>query len=143
MRSRVPKSELELLARVPLFKACTDAELGDIARLGTEIEVPEGKELITEGARGMEFFLVVDGEAECTMGGTTVAVLGPGDYFGEMALLDGGVRTATVRAASPMRLTVLHASEFSSLLRASPTISLKLLAHLAGRLRDAEASAIH
>lgn len=143
MRTRVPKDELELLGRVPLFSHCSQAELRDIARLGTQLDIPEGRELITEGTRGVEFFLVVEGEAECTVRGTTVAVLGPGDYFGEMALLDGGARSATIRAASPMRVTVLHASEFSSLLRAAPSISLKLLANLAGRLRDAEASAIH
>jgi CRP-like cAMP-binding protein len=143
MRSRVPKTELELLGRVPLFSQCNLSELRDIARLGTQLDVPEGKELITEGGRGVEFFLIVDGEAECSVRGTTVAVLGPGDYFGELALLDGGMRTATIRAASPMLVSVLHASEFSSLLRAAPSISLKLLANVASRLRDAEASAIH
>jgi CRP/FNR family transcriptional regulator, cyclic AMP receptor protein len=143
MRSRGQKGRLELLAQVPLFRNCTNAELGAIVRLGTQIEVPEGKELTTEGAPGREFFLVLEGEADCSVRGTTAKALGPGDYFGELALLDGGSRTATVTAVTPLRLQVLNSGEFASLLRASPDIAIKLLSNLAGRLRDSEASALY
>jgi len=143
MRSRIPKEELELLAKVPLFSSCTEGELSEIAGLGTQIDVPEGKELTTEGMPGNEFFLLMEGEAECNVRGVTAAVLGPGDYFGELALLDGGPRTATVAGVTPLRVLVLSAGEFASLLGASPTIASKLLGHLAGRLRDAQASVIY
>jgi CRP/FNR family transcriptional regulator, cyclic AMP receptor protein len=143
MRSHIPKSELDLLARVPLFASCTRHELRDIACLGTELDIAAGAELTTEGTRGREFFLVIEGEADCSVRGTTVAVLGPGDFFGELALLDGGPRTATVTAVSPVHVVVMSASEFTELLRTSPSISLKLLQNLTRRLRDAEAAAIY
>jgi CRP/FNR family transcriptional regulator, cyclic AMP receptor protein len=143
MRSRVPKSELDMLARVPLFANCTQRELREIASLGTELEIPEGVELTKEGATGREFFLVIDGEADCEVNGTTVAVLGPGDFFGELALLDGGPRTATVTAVTPARVIVHNSAEFASLLLASPSIALKLLQNLTTRLRDLQAAAIY
>lgn len=143
MRPHIPKEELELLSKVPLFSACTDVELREIAGLGTQLDFPAGRALTTEGMPGNEFFLLLEGEVECDVRGVTVAVLGPGDYFGELALLDGGPRTATVSGVTPIRVLVLSANEFATLLRASPTIGTKLLSHLAGRLRDAEASMIH
>jgi CRP-like cAMP-binding protein len=140
MRSRIPKRELEMLSRVPLFSACSQTELRQIARLGTELDVEAGRVLTDEGAPGREFFLVVEGKADCRVRGRSVAVFGPGDYFGELALLDGGRRTATVKATTPMRLTVLSVPEFAGLVRSSPTISTKLLSHLARRLRETQAA---
>ena len=143
MRPRIPQSELDLLAQVPLFSACTKSELREVAGLGTPVEIAAGKELIREGASGREFFIVIEGEAECSVRGATAAVLGPGDYFGEMALIDGGPRTATVRAASQLKVVVLDSREFSRLLLASPSIALRLLRNIAGRLRDVQAMAIY
>jgi CRP/FNR family cyclic AMP-dependent transcriptional regulator len=143
MRSRIPKEELEMLSKVPLFSQCNESELKEIAGLGTQIDVSEGKKLTTEGEPGREFFLVLEGEADCSIRGSNAAVLGPGDSFGELALLDGGSRTATITAVTPLRVVVLNAAEFSSLLRASPTIAIRLLSTLAGRLRDAQATAVY
>lgn len=139
MRSRIPKQELELLGRVPLFSGCNQSELREIARLGTELVIEPGRVLTEEGAPGREFFLVVEGKAECTIRGRQVAVFGTGDYFGELALLDGGRRTATITATTPMRVVVLSVGEFAGLLQASPSITGKLLAQLGSRLRAAQA----
>lgn len=140
MRDRIARSELDMLAAVPLFSACNQGELRQIARLGTPISVNSGKVLTAEGTPGREFFLVTNGMAECTIGGVHAARFGPGDFFGELALLDGGPRTATVTAATDMEVVVLDAREFASLLAASPTISAKVMATLARRLRAADAA---
>jgi CRP-like cAMP-binding protein len=143
MRTRISKQELELLGRVPLFSGCSQAELRDICRLGSELEVEEGRVLTEEGAPGREFFLVIEGKADCTIGYKPVCAFGPGDYFGELALLDGGPRTATVTAGTPMRVVVLSVREFSGLLRSSKSIAIKMLANVAGRLRSAERAVNH
>jgi CRP-like cAMP-binding protein len=143
MRTRIPRAELDLLAAVPLFSSCSKGELRAVAQLGTPLDVATGKELTREGAYGREFFIVLEGEAECVVRGVTAALLGPGDFFGEMALIDGGPRTATVRAASALRVVLFDSREFSGLLLASPSIALKLLRNLAGRLRDLHAMAVY
>jgi CRP/FNR family cyclic AMP-dependent transcriptional regulator len=140
MRTRVPKKELDLLAQVPLFSTCTQRELRSIAQLGTELEVPAGKVLTRRGAPAREFFLVLEGKAECTVDTRKVAMFGPGDYFGELALIEGGPRTATVTAETPMSLLVLDAGEFSSLMESAPSITPKLLNVLARRLRQLQDS---
>lgn len=140
MRDRIARRELDMLAAVPLFSACNQSELRQIARLGTPVPIPAGRVLTTEGTPGREFFLIVNGTAECTIGGSHAARFVPGDFFGEMALLDGGPRTATVVAESDMEVIVLDAREFASLLAASPTISAKVMATLARRLRAADAA---
>lgn len=137
MRARVPQSELDVLARVPLFSHCTRNELQKIAMLGVEVEVSAGKELTIEGNVGSEFFLVVGGQATCSVHGAKEAVFGPGDFFGELALLGAGRRTATVTATTPLTVTILGAREFRSLLRVSPGIAVKLLEHLAGLVYQA------
>jgi len=142
MLHRVPKQVMESLARVPLFAACSKAELRSIAQLGTEVAVADGAVLTEQGKPGFEFCLVMSGKARCLVDGTQVAVFGPGDYFGEMALLDHGPRHATVIADGSMQLVVLDAREFSALLDASPSIAKKLLTSFASRER-ANASIRH
>ena len=143
MRSRIPQHELDLLGRVPLFSQCSKVELRQVAKLGTRVEVVAGTKLTSEGSAGRESFLLLEGEADCAVRGATVAVLGPGDFFGELSLIDGEPRSATITASSPLSVTVLSAGEFHDLLRAAPSIALKLLVTLAGRLRDAQASAVY
>lgn len=140
MRDRIARRELDMLAAVPLFASCSQNELRQIARLGTPLPVPSGTVLTSEGAPGREFFLIVEGNADCTIGGQRAAQFGPGDFFGEMSLLDGGPRTATVTAVTDMDVLVLDAREFASLLAASPSITSKILATLARRLRIADAA---
>jgi CRP-like cAMP-binding protein len=139
MRTGIPKQQIDLLGAVPLFSACSRSELRAIARLGTPTSAEDGAVLIKNGKPGREFFLVSEGTAVCKMGRREVAKFGPGDYFGELALLYGGIRTADVIAATSMELLVLDAREFRSMLMNNPSISVKMLARLAERLADRDA----
>jgi CRP-like cAMP-binding protein len=105
------------------------------------VRVPSGKVLVKEGAVGHEFFLILEGQAVVRRGGRRIAMLGPGQYFGEMALLDRGPRSATVVADTDMDLLVLGQREFSGLLDQVPSLSYKLLAVMAARLREADTRA--
>ncbi len=139
MRSRIPKQQLDLLAGVSLFAACSQNELRAIAQLGTPVSAEAGAVLTRKGRPGSEFFLVLSGKASCTVGRRVVASYGKGNYFGELALLHGGVRTADVVATTDMELLVLDAREFRSMLMTTPSIGVKMLGRLAERLADADA----
>jgi CRP-like cAMP-binding protein len=136
MRTRVSKQQIDLLGAVPLFAACSKSELRGIAQLGTPISAEAGTTLTHKDKPGREFFLIVDGTATCKVGRRKVAEFGPGGYFGELALLYGGLRTADVVADTPMELLVLDAREFRSLLMTTPAICVKMLARLAERLAE-------
>lgn len=130
-------------AHVPdtaLFGSCDHRERRAIAKLGTPILIDEGRTLITEGERGREFFVVGSGCAVCEVGRRAVARFGMGDFFGEMALLDGGPRTATVTAESQMLVWVYSTAEFRALLDTSPRVRERLFVELAHRLRAANAA---
>ena len=133
--------KLEHLAQVRLFSSLNKKELRLVGRASDQVRVPNGKVLVEEGAVGHEFFLILDGQAVVRRGGRRIAMLGPGQYFGEMALLDRGPRTATVVADTDMNLLVLGQREFAGLLDQVPTLSYKLLATMAARLREADAKA--
>lgn len=133
-------SKVGLLKKVPLFDGLTDRQLEQISRLADEIEIREGKRLAAAGETGRELFIIVEGRATVkTPGGRTVR-LGRGDFFGEMSLIDGAVRSATVTADSPMKLLVVGQREFWELLNAAPSIAKKIMSTLAARLRDADAA---
>jgi CRP/FNR family transcriptional regulator, cyclic AMP receptor protein len=133
---------LDHLAQVPIFSACSKKDLQTIGRASDEVTVPAGKVLVKEGAAGHEFFLILDGKATVSRGGRKIATLGPGQYFGEMALLDRGPRTATVTADSELRVLVLGQREFAGVLDEVPGLARKLLSTMAGRLRESDARAI-
>ena len=139
MRNRIPKEQIELLRAVPLFSACTQSELRSIAQLGTPVAAEEGAYLTRQGAAGREFFLVLDGVASCRVRKKEVRRFRAGSYFGELALLHGGMRTADVVAVTPMELLVFDAREFRSMLMTTPNISVKMLAYLAARLAETDA----
>jgi CRP/FNR family transcriptional regulator, cyclic AMP receptor protein len=124
------------LANVPIFSGCSKRELGIIARASKEVSHKQGTVIAREGERGIGLFLILDGQCKVTIGGKTKARLGPGDFFGEVALLDGGPRTATVTALSPVRLVGITGWVFRGLLMEHPTIALKTLEAVAGRLRS-------
>ena len=126
-----------LLGQVPLFSACSDKELDRLARHAELVDFPAGETLMTEGAQGQEFFVIVDGEVGVTSGGATVAKLGPGAYVGELALLDPGPRTATVTALRDTTTVLLASREFYAAVEESPVLARKLLAGMAHRLREA------
>ena len=125
-----------------MFAACNNKELGIIGRASDEVSVAPGKELVAEGSTGHEFFLILDGQAAVKRNGRKVAGLGPGQYFGELALLDRGARSATVVAETAMNLLVLGQREFSAILDEVPGLAHKLLTIMAGRLREADARAV-
>lgn len=141
MARGIPAAVMDQLSAVPLFAACPRRDLRAIAMLGTELEMTAGGVLTTEGEPGSEFFLVRAGTARCVRNGRRVATFGPGDFFGETALLTNTPRTATVTAISDMTVIAFDRREFSSLLDSSPQIARKLLKAFAeregpGRQRD-------
>ena len=115
--------------------ALSRQELGELAKATEDLEVQEGKTLTREGDLGREFFVIVDGDVSVTRGGNEIRRLGPGDFFGEIALIyDNARRTATVTAASPLRFFVLTRQSFRSLLEHQTEIEEKVMAALEERL---------
>lgn len=132
---RAPTSVTEPLKAIPLFAGCNRRELAEVARLGTVVEVRDQATLTVQGRPAHEFVLVMAGRARCLADGTEVATFGPGDYFGELALLDGGPRTATVVADGDGQFLVLDRREFDYLLELVVPVAKKLLVELARRYR--------
>jgi CRP-like cAMP-binding protein len=128
-----------LLHNVWLFEQCNARELSELDGAMTELDVPDGRVLARQGDVGREFVVIVDGKAEVTRNGTTIAVLGSGDFFGEMSLLDHQPRTATVTTVAPARILVMTVASFNSLIATMPSVDRKMLAVLAHRLREVEA----
>jgi len=135
-------TKADQLRQVQMFSACTDRELAQIARACDEMAVESEKIVVEEGAAGEDFFLVVTGEADVIRHGRAVARVGPGQYFGELSLLDDSPRNATVQARTPMTLMRLGRREFSAVLDSWPGVAHKLLQTMARRLRDADRSAV-
>jgi len=129
-------AKIELLKRVPLFERCSQRELGQIAMLADELDLPAARNLTSEGSGGFEFIVLVEGAADVTRGGKIVNELGPGDFVGEIALVTGQPRTATVRTRGPSRILILTATAFRTLMRDVPTIQDKVLSALAARIPD-------
>ena len=129
------------LGVLPLFASCSRKDLQKIARVSDQISVEQGRTLVEEGTFGHEAYLIVDGTAKVTRKGADVAELGPGDHFGELALFDGGPRTATVTATSPMELLVLGQRELAGVVDDVPGLAGRLLASLAGRIRTLDEKA--
>ena len=129
---------IALLKGVSLFASCSREELRRISALTTLFEAKQGTLFARQGQPGKEFFVVISGSAVATRNDRELTRYGPGGFFGELALLDGGERTATVYAESDMRLLVLSAGEFKSLQLAAPSVAFKMLAELGARLRKAD-----
>jgi CRP/FNR family transcriptional regulator, cyclic AMP receptor protein len=132
----------EQLTRVTLLASLSRADLRRIASLVTERTVPAGHVICRQGDAGTELLLVVDGEAAVDRDGRRLRVMGPGEAFGELALLDRGPRSATVTAQTDARLLVLAEPDFSMLVDEIPALAHRLLALLATRLREAESRAL-
>jgi len=135
---RVPKEVLGMLAARPLFSGLSQKELRAVAGLGTTVDVKSGTVLTEEGSPGVQAFLIVAGAARCLVGRVEAARLGPGDFFGEMALLNAAPRSATVVADGDMTVTAFDRREFVSLIEVSPKIATKLLATMAARIRTVD-----
>jgi CRP-like cAMP-binding protein len=129
-------AKIELLKRVPLFERCSQRELAEIAMLADELDLPSARDITKQGESGREFIVIVEGEADVVRGVRVVAELGPGDFVGEIALVSGRPRTATVRTRGPSRVLVVGASGFRTLMRDVPSIKDKVLEAVTARLPD-------
>jgi CRP/FNR family transcriptional regulator, cyclic AMP receptor protein len=130
--------KVELIGGVPLFGGCSKKHLQQLAGIADEIDLREGKVLTREGAPGREFFVLLEGQVVVTRDGKTVNTLGPGDFFGEMALIGHQPRSATVTATTPVRALVMTEMNFKRLLRDHPDISIKVLETMASRVEPGD-----
>lgn len=130
------------LSQVRMFSSLNKKELGLVAKASDVINVPAETDVVKEGEIGHEFYLIAKGSAVVKRNGRKVATLGEGSYFGEMALLDRGPRTATITTAEPCELIVLGQREFMAVLDQVPPVAHKLLVAMAARLRDADSKAV-
>lgn len=128
--------KVDSLKRAPLFAELSRKELVQLARLSDDVEVPAGRVLCKEGDRGREFFVLVEGEVDVARNGRKVAALGPGDFVGEISLLEQTPRTATVTAKTPLRFFVLTPREFQQVLDENPSVERKILRTLARRVLE-------
>jgi CRP/FNR family cyclic AMP-dependent transcriptional regulator len=135
----IRRPEIDLLARVPLFAGLSRAHRRRVAALAEDAAYNAGRVIVRRDDPGKAFYVIVDGLAKVVKGKIVTAraeaELGPGDFFGELALLDGGRRAATVVAATPMRAIRIQRSSFRRLLREEPDLALKVLEGMAGRTR--------
>lgn len=130
------------LARVPLFSALSKRDLQEVLQASDQVEYAADDEIVTEGRVGREFFLILEGEARVTTDGKEITTLGAGDYFGELSLLDKGPRTASVVAATDLRVLVLGQREFAGLVDSVSGLAARLLPGLARRLREVDAQTV-
>jgi CRP-like cAMP-binding protein len=135
--------KIDLLRTVPLFGGLRDRELERISALADIIDLDADRTIMTQGERGAEMFVLVTGNARVERDGASLGDRGPGAVLGEIALLDGGPRTATVTLTEPSRLLVLARREFQSLLDEFPEVRLQVLETVAHRLRSLDHSAVH
>jgi CRP/FNR family cyclic AMP-dependent transcriptional regulator len=134
----LPGAPVEVLLRVPIFADLNRRETAQVARLFKECQFSEGETVVREGSGGAAFFLIVSGEATVSVGGKQRAPLKPGDYFGEIALIDEGARSATITASTELVCYGLTYWDFRPLVQANAAIGWKLLQSLAKKLRVAE-----
>ena len=130
--------KIELLKDVPMFEECSQRQLRSVARIARVFDVGAGTLLTRAGELGDEFFLIIDGTARADVSADKHVLLHPGEFFGEMSLLDGGPRSATVVAETPVRLLVISRRHFSVLLKDVPGLVQTLLVTLSRRVRLAE-----
>jgi CRP-like cAMP-binding protein len=128
------EAKVEALRGSPLLHGLARSELAQLAKETEDLEVGPGKVLCEEGDTAREFFVILEGEVEVTKKGRRMAALGPGDFFGEIALIEHSTRTATVTATTPVRFFVLTSHAFSALLDHNPGVERKVLRALAKRV---------
>jgi CRP/FNR family transcriptional regulator, cyclic AMP receptor protein len=126
--------KVDLIRKVPLFSRLSKTELKDLAVLADEIDLRDGKEMTRQGHPGREFFVLLEGTADVRKNGRKINTLGPGDFFGEIALVSREPRTATVTATSPVRTLVITDRSFRRLLEESPQVKTKVMEAMAKRL---------
>jgi CRP/FNR family cyclic AMP-dependent transcriptional regulator len=125
----------EILGELPLFAGLSRRDVGKVAKAAVVTRLAEGATVVVEGDPGTTFFVILDGTAAVEQGGARLRRLGHGDFFGELSLLDGGARTATVIAETPLLAMRLSRGPFLKVLEDEPQIAIAMLRELAGRLR--------
>ncbi len=130
--------QVDLLSGVDLFSGLSRKEVGLVLQYMRDHQFPAGRVVVNEGDEGGRFFLIVSGNAVVRRGGRRIRTLGPGDSFGDIALIDGGPRSATVEAETPLSTLSLATWNFKGALRENPSMGFKLLLVLCKRLREAE-----
>ncbi len=138
----VDRCDADLLAEVPLFATLSDAERRRIAAVAKRVTYREGATVVEEGSLGGRFFVIQAGTAKVQTGGRTRITLGPGAYFGELAVLDGQPRSASVIATSALDTWSIAEFNFRALIKQYPVLAVKLLASLSTRVRAAERSLV-
>ena len=127
-----------MLGNTPLFAGLSRKELETVLKTASEVDHPAGSDVVSEGTEGVGFHLILSGSATVTQHGRVLRTLGPGDSFGDIALIDGGRRTATVTADAPLHTLSMTAWHFKPMLLENAQIGYKLLVELCRRLREAE-----
>lgn len=135
--------KLDLLHRIPLFSAFDGKKLERLGMLADEVDVPAGKVLMRQGDNGSDMMVLVRGQVSVERDGQRLNTMGPGDFFGEIALVDGGPRTATVTAEAPSSLLVITHRDFHSLMDEFPEVAQQVMNALANRVRHLEPDAPH
>jgi CRP-like cAMP-binding protein len=127
-----------VLGQVPLFEGLSRRHLKKLAEHADEISFREKETIVEEDQPGGSFFVIVEGEVKVRQGGKEIATAGPGEFFGEISLLDGGPRSATVVADTPVVVIRLFKSSFDRVVKEEPQVAGKILTVVARRLREAE-----
>jgi len=135
--------KLDLLHSIPLFDRLDQKHLKRLGMLTEEVDVSAGKVLIRQGELGDEMMVIVSGNVTVERDGAKINALKPGDFFGEIALIDRGARTATVTADVPCRLLVISHRDFHALMDEFPEVATEVLVTLAHRLRSLDPAALH
>jgi CRP-like cAMP-binding protein len=128
--------KLDLLHQIPLFAGLDRHKIERLGQLAEEVDVPAGKVLVRQGDSGGDLMVLVSGAVSVERDGARIAALGPGDFFGEIALIDGGARVATITAEEPSRLVVLGHREFHAVMDEFPEVAGQILAKMADRIRS-------
>jgi CRP/FNR family transcriptional regulator, cyclic AMP receptor protein len=136
------EDKLELLRRVPLFASCDDQALEEIAKIVEEIQTRERTVLTHEGRQEGHFFIVLSGSVRINRDGRTINMLGPGDFLGEIALLDGGPRTATAITEEPTTLLAIRNAAFHQLLDRSTSVRVGILEAAGARMREMDSDSV-
>jgi CRP-like cAMP-binding protein len=127
---------VEALKQVPLFQGMSDKSLVRVAEIAKEVSHPAGKTVLEQDQSAVGFHLILSGDAEATQGGKPIGTMGPGDYFGEMSLIDGKPRSASVVATTDLRTLAIPAWNFDRLLDEHPEMMRALLVTLSERVRQ-------
>ena len=135
--------KIALLKTIPMFATCENRELERIGMLTEEVDLPAGRVLFSQGDSASELFIVVNGQVRVERNGSLLAMRGPGEFFGEIALVSEGTRTATATCETDVRLFVLVHRDFHSLMDEFPNLKMRVLETLAHRVRTLDTVSVH